>query len=164
MRACALIALGLLALAGCGRTSLPYRPDPQPSGARVSVAYQVLGDRLRIEVDTDGRRLEQAWIIKPDGSKVAAEAIDLPPMVSGSSSSLSIGIWGVTGVGRGGAIGTGASVGVPVGEGAPRPAGPTAAWFPLAPAGAMPWRLYVKLAGIEPVTFFVGGPLPGGRQ
>jgi hypothetical protein len=160
MRLHVLVALGLLAVVGCGRASLPYRPDQQPSGARVSAAYQVQGERIRIEIDTDGRRLEQAWIIKPDGSTVAAEAIDLPPVVSGSSSSLSFGLGGITSIGGGGAVGTGASVGVPVGGGAPRMAGPTAAWFPLAAAGVMPWRLYVKLAGVEPVTFFVGGPPP----
>jgi hypothetical protein len=160
MRVRVLIALGLLAVVGCARPTLPYRPDPQPSGARVSAAYQVLGDRIRIDIDTDGRRLEQAWIIKPDGSTVAAEAIDLPTFVSGSPSSLSIGLGGITSIGSGGAVGSGASVGVPVGGGAPRAAGPTAAWFPLGAAGAMPWRLYVKLAGVEPVTFFVGGPPP----
>jgi hypothetical protein len=160
MRVRVLIPLGLLAVVGCAGPTLPYRPDPQPSGARVSAAYQVLGDRIRIEIDTDGRRLEQAWIIKPDGSTVAADAVDLPPVVSGPSSSFNIGIGGITSVGRGGAVGSGATVGVPVGEGAPRTAGPTAAWFPVATAGAMPWRLYVKLAGVEPVTFFVGGPPP----
>jgi hypothetical protein len=160
MRVRILVALGLLGLVGCARTTLPYRPDPQPAGAHVSAAYQVLGDRIRIEIDTDGRRLEQAWIIKPDGSSVAAQAVDLPPVVSGSSSSLSIGIGGGSVIGRGGAVGTGASLGVPIGEGSTRVAGPTAAWFPLAEAGPMPWRLYVKLAGVEPVTFFVGGPPP----
>ena len=163
MRARVLIALGLLAVVGCSRPSLPYRPDLQPSGARVSAAYQVLGDRIRIEIDTDGRRLEQAWIIKPDGSSVAAQEVELPPVVRGSSPSFSIGIGGATAVGHGGAVGTGASVGVPLGEGAPRMAGNTAVWFPLAAAGVMPWRLYVKLAGVEPVTFFVGGPLATGR-
>jgi hypothetical protein len=163
MHARVLIVLGLLAVVGCARATLPYTPDPQPSGARVSAAYQVLGDRVRIEIDTDGRRLEQAWIIKPDGSTVAAQDVELPPVVTGSSPSFSIGIGGATSVGRGGAVGSGASVGVPVGEGSSRMAGNTAAWFPLAAAGAMPWRLYVKLAGVEPVTFFVGGPPAGGR-
>jgi hypothetical protein len=37
--------------------------------------------------------------------------------------------------------------------------GTTIAWFPLAPAGPAPWRVYVKLAGIEPTTIVVGGPL-----
>jgi hypothetical protein len=160
MRVPVLITLGLLAVVGCARPTLPYRPDVQPSGARVSAAYQVQGERIRIEIDTDGRRLEQAWIIKPDGSRIAAEAIDLPPLVSGSSSAFSFGLGGITSVGSGGAVGTGASVDLPVGGGAPRPAGPTGAWFPLEAAGAMPWRLYVKLAGVEPVSFFVGGPPP----
>ena len=63
--------LALVFLAGCAHATLPYAPDPQPRGARVSADSQVIGDRVRIEIDTDGRRLEQSWIIKPDGVSVA---------------------------------------------------------------------------------------------
>ena len=128
----------LLAVSGCARATLPYRPEPQPPGARVSAAYQVAGDRLGVEIDTDGRPLEQAWIMKPDGTALAPEAVETPPVVAGSSPSIGIG----------------------VGGGSSRVAGNTRVWFPLAPAGPPPWRLYVKLAGIVPTTFFVGGPPP----
>jgi hypothetical protein len=39
-------------------------------------------------------------------------------------------------------------------------AGNTTVWFPLASAGEAPWQLYVKVAGAEAATFYVGGPLP----
>ncbi|HEX9820903.1 MAG TPA: hypothetical protein VGD07_14975 [Methylomirabilota bacterium] len=149
----------LLVVSGCARATLPYRPEPQPPGARVSAAYQVAGDRLGVEIDTDGRLLEQAWIMKPDGTALAPEVVETPPVVAGSSPSIGIGVGGGTWGSRGG-VGTGVSVGIPVGGGSSRVAGNTRVWFPFAPAGPPPWRLYVKLAGIVPTTFFVGGPPP----
>ena len=71
--------LALVVLAGCSHATLPYQPDPQPHGARVSADYQVVGDRLRVEIDTSGRRLEQAWILKPDGTSVAPQTVENPP-------------------------------------------------------------------------------------
>lgn len=138
---------------------LPYQPEEQPPGARVSAAYQVLGDRLRIEIDTDGRLLEQAWLMKPDGTSVAPQAVDGPPVVADPPASIGIGIGGGR-WGRHGGVGTGVGVGIPVGSGSSRVTGNTVAWFPLAPAGPAPWRLYVKLAGIVPTTILVGGPRP----
>src|SRR5207302_861428 len=70
--------LALVVLAGCSHATLPYQPDPQPHGARVSADYQVVGDRLRVEIDTSGRRLEQAWILKPDGTSVAPQTVEHP--------------------------------------------------------------------------------------
>src|SRR5258708_5683367 len=68
-----LSVLLLALLAGCSHATLPYKPDPQPRGARVSAAYQVVGDRLRVELDTDGQRLGQAWIVKPGGASLAPD-------------------------------------------------------------------------------------------
>jgi hypothetical protein len=163
MLARCLAVLALAVLAGCAHATLPYKPDPQPSGAHVSAAYQVVGDRLRIEIDTDGRRLEQAWIIKPDGASVGVDAVENPPVVTGPGPSVSVGVGGGTfGGSHGGGfgVGTGVGVGFPVGQGPTRTQGNTIVWFPLAAAGPAPWRLYVKLAGIEPTTFPVGGPTP----
>jgi hypothetical protein len=149
----------LALLAGCSHTTLPYKPDPQPHGGRVSAASQVVADRLRIEIDTGGKPLEQAWIITPDGRSVAATAVENPPVVTGPPPSISVGVGGAS-YGRGVGVGTGVGVGVPIGTGPSRLAGNTIVWFPLAAAGAAPWQLYVKLAGIEPTQFSVGGPLP----
>jgi hypothetical protein len=154
------IVAALLVLAGCARAMLPYAPDPQPAGARVSADSQVVGDRIRVEIDTDERPLEQAWLMTAAGASVAPQTVELPPVQAGSGSSFSFGIGGGTWVGRGGSVGSGVSVGVPVGDGPTRVAGNTVAWFPREPAGPPPWRLYVKLAGIAPTTFLVGSPPP----
>jgi len=155
-----LVAATLLSLTGCAATTLPYTPAQQPSGARVSAAYQLLADRLRIEIDTGGRRVEEAKILKANGAELRALAIDTaPPVTTGSPVGLGIGIGGGTFGTRGGiGVGTGVSVGMPVGGSDIQ--GNTFAWFPLTEAGPAPWRLYVKLAGIEPTVILVGGPLP----
>jgi hypothetical protein len=153
----------LLALAGCASASLPYQPDPQPAGARISAAYQLVGDRLRIEIDTDGRRLEEIRILTAGGTEVRALAIDTPPVVSsGSPVGVGIGVGGGSFGGRGGiGVGTGVSVGIPVGGGSTAIDGHTFAWFALDQAGPAPWRVYMKLAGLPPTVIMVGGLLPG---
>jgi hypothetical protein len=146
----------LAAVAGCGSTTLPYKPEVQPRGARVSAAYQVVADRVGIEIDTDGRRLEQAWIMKGDNEAIPPDRIDAPPLVTGPPSTFNIGLGGGS-YGSGVGVGTGVGVGIPVGEGSTRVAGNTFVWFPSAAVGPPPWRLYVKVAGAEPTTFTVGG-------
>jgi hypothetical protein len=159
MSARSLVVAAVLVLAGCARAMLPYQPLQQPPGATVSAAYQVVGDRLRIEIDTDGKRLEQVWIRKPDGTDVAPLTVDNPPTVATGGSSIGVGAGGGT-WGGGGGYGSGVGITFPVGGGSSRVAGHTVAWFPLATAGAAPWPVYVKLAGIAPATILVGGPLP----
>jgi len=155
-----LIAGALVVLAGCAHATLPYQPEVQPRGARISAAYQVVGEELRIEIDTDHRRLEQAWIIKPDGTSLAPQAIQNAPVVTGPSPTIGIGVGGGTYAGRGVGVGSGVGVGIPVGSGSSRIEGTTVASFPLAAAGPAPWRVYVKLAGLDPATIIIGGPLP----
>jgi len=155
-----LLAIAVLSLVGCASTSLPYKPEVQPKGATISASYQVLADRLRIEIDTDHRRLEDIWIAKPDGTAVRAQQIDNAPTVVGPPPSVSVGVGGGSWGGRGGiGVGTGVGVGIPVGAGSPRIEGPTFASFPLDQVGPPPWRVHVKLAGVEPTTILVGGPL-----
>ena len=157
-----LVAATLLSLTGCAATTLPYTPAQQPSGARVSAGYQLVADRLRIEIDTGGRRVEEAKLLKANGAELRALAIDTaPPVTTGSPVGLGIGIGGGSFGSRGGVgVGTGVSVGVPVGGSGSDTQGNTFAWFPLAEAGPAPWRLYVKLVGVEPTVILVGGPLP----
>ena len=157
-----LVAAILPALTACTTaTTLPYTPAQQPSGAHVSAAYQVVGEHLRVELATEGRRVEEAKVLKADGAEVRAQAIDAgPPVATGSPVGLGIGIGGGSFGGRGGVgVGTGVSVGVPVGGGSTIE-GNTFAWFPLAQVGPAPWRVSVKLAGVEPTVILVGGPLP----
>jgi len=75
----------------------------------------------------------------------------------GVGEGVGLGVWVGVAVG-GDDVRTGVGVGVPLGSGPSRIEGNTIVWFPLASAGPGPWRLYVKLAGVEPTTFPVGGP------
>jgi len=152
-----LTVVALVALAGCPQATLPYKPEQQPDGAKLSAAYQMLADRLRIEIDTDHRRLEDIWIVRADGTAVRAQTIENAPVVTGPGPTVGIGVGGAS-IGRGSVIGTGVGVGVPVGEGPSRIEGHTFATFPLDQVGPPPWRLHVKLAGIAPTTILVGGP------
>jgi hypothetical protein len=158
----ALVGTGLVALAGCARATLPYTPAQQPAGATLSAAYLVVGDRLRIEIDTDGRRLEEAVILRPDGTAVQPQAIEpAPASPTGYPAGVGIGIGGGS-FGGGVGVGTGVSVGFPIGSGSGgRLEGTTLAWFPLAQAGSAPWRIHVKVAGAGPAVIVVGGPAPG---
>ncbi len=153
----AMVALALLA--GCSHATLPYTPSPQPSGAKISAGYQMLANQLRIELDTDHRRLEDIWILRSDGTAVRAVSIENAPMVTGPPPSIGIGVGGAS-IGRGVGIGTGVGVGVPVGEGPTRIEGNTFATFPLDQVGPPPWPLHVKIAGLAPATILVGGPVP----
>ncbi|HZF03011.1 MAG TPA: hypothetical protein VE932_01610 [Patescibacteria group bacterium] len=152
-----LIVVALVVLAGCAQATLPYKPEQQPDGAKVSAAYQMLADRLKIEIDTDHRRLEDIWILRADGTAVRAQTIENAPVVTGPGPTVDIGVGGAS-IGRGSALGTGVGVGVPVGEGRSRIEGHTFATFPLDQVGPPPWRLHVKLAGVAPTTILVGGP------
>jgi hypothetical protein len=150
------IVIALVFLAGCSQATLPYKPEEQPKGAKVSAAYQMLADRLKVEIDTDHRRLEDIFIVRADGTAVRAQTIENAPIVTGPGPTVGIGIGGAS-IGRGGGIGTGVGVGVPVGEGPSRIEGHTFATFPLAQVGPPPWRLHLKLAGVAPTTILIGG-------
>lgn len=163
MRASLVVSV-LVLLAGCsGATStLPYRPEQQPGGAQLAAGYSVAGDRLRIEVDTDGRRLEEATILRADGAAINPQTIEHAPLVAtGSPVGVGLGIGGGTFGGRSGVgVGTGVSVGIPVGGGGSRVEGVTVVWFPLDQAGPAPWRLRVRVAGVAPAVIVVGSATP----
>src|SRR5256885_17063829 len=153
------MVIALVFLAGCSQATLPYKPEQQPKGAKVSAAYQMLADRLKVEIDTDHRRLEDIFIVRADGTAVRAQSIENAPVVTGPGPTIGIGIGGAS-IGRGVGIGTGGGVGVPAGEGPSRIEGSTFATFPLEQVGPPAGRLHVKLAGLAPTTILVGGPTP----
>ena len=155
------IATALVALTGCATATLPYTPEQQPKGARVSAAYQVLGDRLRVELDTGGRGVEEVEIVRPDGAPLRPLAIETMPVGPGPSPvGVGVGVGGGRWGGRGGVgVGTGVSIGIPVGGGPPDTN--TFAYFRIDEAGPAPWRLRVKLAGIEPTVIVVGAAPTG---
>jgi hypothetical protein len=147
-------------LVGCASSpTLPYAPMQQPAGAKMSAAYQIAGDTLRFEVDTDHRRLEEARLLRADNTSIPAMNIENPPIVTQApSSSFGFGIGGVSGGGGGGAVGTGMSIGGPVGSPTTTIEGHTFISFPLSQSGPAPWRLQLRFAGTEPVVFVIGGP------
>src|SRR3989442_5131938 len=102
----ALTVVALVVLAGCAQATLPYKPEQQPDGAKVSAAYQMLADRLKIEIDTDHRRLEDIWNVRADGQAVRAQTIEEATHVPGPGPTVGIGVGGAS-IGRGSVIGTG---------------------------------------------------------
>jgi hypothetical protein len=165
-----ILGVGLLAgaLSACSSSSsgLPYKPAVQPAGATVSAAYTIVSDRLRVEIDGSGRRVERAQIVKPDGSVLEAQTIEYTPAAGRGGSPVSIGL----GVGSFGSMGGGVSTGVGVstggvvgGGGSPSEVGSNIASFPLAQAGPSPWRVRVKLQGTDPADILVGEPVPAPR-
>ena len=153
-------ALGsLVLLASCASSpTLPYAPAQQPPGATISAAYQIAGDTLRFQVDTDRRLLQEARIIKADGTNIPPVNIENPPLVTTpSQSSIGFGIGGFSG-GGGGGVGVGTGVSMPGGGSTTTMEGHTFVSFPLAQAGPAPWRLQLLLAGTPPVVIVVGGP------
>jgi len=140
-----LLALTLV-LSGCASASLPFKPESPPSGRSLSADYVLLADRLRVEIDTDGYRLEDAQIITADKSTVRAQTIEHPPAGSGSSTGIGIGVGGGSYGGRSGVgVGTGVGVSIPIG-GESRVQGNTVLYFHLSQIGPPPWRLNVKVA------------------
>jgi hypothetical protein len=163
--ACMRAGVAMLLLAGlltaCAPTAppLPYQPAVQPAGATISAAYTVVADRLRVEIESGGRRLERAQIVRPDGSLLEAQTIEITPASGGGWSSplsLGVGVGGVSGGGVGGGVGV--STGGMVGGGGSMTPGSSIASFPLADAGPRPWRVRVKLVGVEPAEILVGDP------
>ena len=164
------LTVGLLAallLAACSSTSsgLPYKPEVQPPGATVSAAYTIVSDRLRVEIDGRGRRVERAQVVKPDGSVLEAQTIEYTPAAGGGGSPVSIGfgIGSFGSMGGGVSTGVGVSTGGVVGGGGSSEVGSSIASFPLGQAGPGPWRVRVRLQGTDPADILVGEPGPAPR-
>ena len=137
-----------LALTGCSSSMLPYQPVSQPSGVYLSANYVLLADRLRVDVDTYGYRLEDAMILRTDNQIVRPQTIEQPPPAYSSGSSVGFGFGGGSfsgGRGGGTAVGTGVGVNIPIG-GDTRVAGYTVLYFALDQVGPAPWRLNIKVA------------------
>ena len=142
-----------IALTGCSSTSLPYKPVPQPSGASLSADYMVMADRLRVEIDTSGNRLEDAQIVRSDNVVIRPQTIEQPPMAYNPGPTLGFGFGGSSysgGRGGGTAVGSGVGMSIPVGSGDTHVAGNTVVYFALDQVGPAPWRLNVKVAETSP--------------
>src|SRR2546425_5388100 len=143
------LAALVIAFGGCATAvSLPYKPESPPAGGAISADYTLLADRLRVEIDTSGYRLEDAQIVKADQKTVRPQTIEQPPVAAGSSG-IGIGIGGATGGGVG--VGTGVGVNIPMGAGT-RVQGNTILYFALDQIGPAPWRPSVKGAPTTPAV------------
>jgi hypothetical protein len=137
-----------LALAGCA-SGFRYTPAEQPAGVRLAADYRVVGDTLRVSIESGGHRVEDVLILRPDGAVVRPLAIEPPGPGGGSGLGIGIGLGGSVGSGGGVSVGTGVGLGTGIGGGGRRHA---VAVFPLEPAGPAPWILHVKVVGIQPVV------------
>jgi hypothetical protein len=130
-------------------------------GASLSADYAVLVDRLRVEIDTGRDRLENAEIIKADGTTIRAQTIEHAPLQSSNPRSVGPGVgsyrWGSS---TGGRVGGGVSTGGDIDSN--WVGGNTLAFFALDQVGPAPWRLRVTLAGREPVVIVLDAST-GGR-
>lgn len=155
--ALALTMLSIALLSGCAASGLRYKPEPPGVGASISADYTVLADRVRVEIDTRGARLEDIQILKPDGAEIRPQTIDYPAFRTNSGMSFGIGVGssGYSGGGAGVATGVGVGTSMPVGE--PRAEGNTVAYFWLDQLGPAPWRLRAQLGGLGPAFFTLGG-------
>ncbi len=171
-RASMLAAILMIAVAGCSSSTpapaptssnLPYKPEVPVAGPPISAAYTIVNNWLRVEIDTGGRRLERAQIVKADGAFVDAQTIEYTASGGGGSwgspVGISIGVGSFGRMGGGTATGVGVSTGGVVGGSGAPPAGANSiAAFPLEQAGPRPWRVRVKIEGIEPADIVVGSP------
>jgi hypothetical protein len=153
----ALRLLAPLALAACA-TPLPYQPARQPSGVTLSADLRLAEDRLHVEIESDGYRVESAALVRDDGTEVAPEAL-VPAAARGGGPTFGIGI-GAGGWSGGGSYSVGTGIGIPIGG--PARGATTVAVFRLAEAGPAPWRLRVKVVGVQPTDIILDPSRPAG--
>lgn len=149
----------VLILAGCAGT-LPYQPERQPFGATISADVRVTEDRLRVEIASEGYRVERAAIVRDGDTEIAPDAVVPPAGVPFGGMSIGLGV-GTGGWGSGGSYSVGTGIGIPIGG--PGPSGTTLAVFRLADAGPPPWRLRVKVVGVDAVDIVLDPSSRPGR-
>src|SRR5215831_3964778 len=116
-RAVALVA-GVLLLAGCSSSTLRYKAEAPGVGAPVSADYTVLVDRVRVEIDTRGTRLQDIQILRADGTAVRPQTIEYPGYYTNSGVGIGVGMGGSSYRGGGMTVGSGVGFGTsfPVGD------------------------------------------------
>jgi hypothetical protein len=135
-------------LAGCVGP-LPFQPEHQPFGATISADVRVVQGQLQVEIDSGGYRVEWAVLVDDVGATLTPLAL-IPPAPPESGGGLSIGLGlGAASWGSSGSFSVASGVGVPVGSS--RASGNTLALFPLDQVHPPPWRLRVKVVGVDPV-------------
>jgi len=69
-----LVIVVLAALVACAGP-LPYRPDHQPFGATISADVRVTEERLRVEIDSWGYRVERAVLVLDGNAEVEPDSV-----------------------------------------------------------------------------------------
>ena len=130
------------------RGAAPYRPERQPFGATISADVRVTEDQLRVEIGSEGYRVERAVLVRDGDAEIAPEALVPSPAPSFWGLSIGLGV-GAESWGSGGSYAVGTGVGIPVGGTGPWRT--TLAVCRLADASPPPWRLRVKVVGVDAV-------------
>lgn len=134
-------------LAGCGPQKLRYEPDPFIKSAKLlSADYTELADKLKVEVNTDGFRIDQVWVAVAGGGDVKPTQIEYD---KGGGGGVGFGV-GVGGGGGGVGVGAGANTGR--GENIQR----VYLYFDKAAVGPAPWSLQIKLMSMPRTTIVLG--------
>jgi len=117
----------------------------QPAGVFLSADYVLLADRLRVEVDTGGYRLETPRSSRPTRRPSGRKPSSSPRLHRAAPASDRLG-GGTFGGGSGVGGGAGVGVSIPMG-GDTRVSGNTVLYFALDQIGPAPWRLTVRVSG-----------------
>jgi len=148
----------VVALAGCAG-SLTYRPERQPFGATISADVSAREDRLLVRIDSEGYRVERVVLLRDGDREVVPEALVPPDAPPSGGLSIGLGVGGGSGGGSGRySVGTGVGIGL----GGPYREATTLAVFRRDVAGPPPWRLRLKVVGVEPVDIIVDPARSGG--
>jgi hypothetical protein len=148
------------ALTGCVGP-LPFQPERQPFGFTISADVRTTEDQLHIVIDSEGYRVERVALVGDGAAELAPETIVPPASPAAGGLSVGLGI-GSAGWGSGGSYSVATGVGIPIGT--TRSPRTTLAVFRLDQAGPPPWRLRVKVIGVDPVEILLdpaarsGGP------
>lgn len=155
-RAAALLT-GVLLLTGCASPTLRYKAEAPGVGAPVSADYTVLMDRVRVEIDTRGTRLEDLQILRADGTAIRPQTVEFPSYYPSSSGvGIGVGMGGSSYRGGGVAVGSGVGFGTTFPVGDPVAAGNTVAYFALDQVGPAPWRVRAQFSGLGAAFFTLG--------
>jgi len=141
--AAAAVVVMAATLAGCASSKLRCEPKPFVSEARLlSADYIELQDKLLVEVNTDGYRIDQVWI--------AAAGGDVKPVQVEYETGRGGGVGFGVGVGSDGS-GVGVGVGTDTG-GRGHITGNAKLYFERSALGAPPWTMPIKLMGLMRTT------------
>jgi hypothetical protein len=141
------LVLAVMLLGGCNSYDLRYAAVPQPKNAHLYADCTILQDGVTVFVDTDGKRMEDIYVKKADGTVVHPASVQHAGYYQSAALGPGVGAFGNH-------VGGGVGLGIPIG---PKTAhGLSGAFFPFQDRGPdkpgvgnPPWNVYVKVHGVE---------------